>query len=79
MEENNRMGKNIDFFKKTGDIQENFHTRVDMIKDRNGKDLTEAEDIKMRWQESIEELYPPPKKKKKVLMTWITMMVWSLV
>ena len=79
MEENNRMGKNIKFFKKTGDIQEKFHTSVDMIKDRNGKDLTEAEDIKMRWQESIEELYPPPKKKKKVLMTWITMMVWSLV
>ena len=58
------MGKNIDFFKKTGDIQEKFHTRADMIKDRNGKDLTEAEDIKMRWQESIEELYPLPKKKK---------------
>ena len=65
MEENNRMGKNIYFFKKTGDIRENFHTGVDMIKDRNGKDLTEAEDIKMRGQESIEELYPPPKKKKK--------------
>ena len=48
-----------------------------MLKDRNGKDLTEAEDIKMRWQESIDKLYPPPT--PNVLMTWITMMVWSLV
>ena len=43
-----------------------------MIKDRNGKDLTEAEEIKKRWQEYTEELY------KKGLMTWITMVVWSL-
>ena len=42
------------------------------MKDRNGKDLTEAEEIKKRWQEYTEELY------KKGLMTWITMMVWSL-
>ena len=41
------------------------------IKDRNGRDLTEAEDIKKRWQEYTEELY------MKILMTWITMMMWS--
>ena len=40
-----------DFFKKIGDIKRTFHTRMDMIKDRNGKDLTEAEEIKKRWQE----------------------------
>ena len=46
-----------DFFKKIGDIKRTFHTRMDMIKDRNGKDLTEAEEIKKRWQEYTEELY----------------------
>ena len=50
------MGKTRDFFKKTGDIKGRFHARTDMIKVRNGKDLTEAEEIKKRWQEYIKEL-----------------------
>ena len=57
IEENNGMGKSGDFFKEIGDIKRTFHTRMDMIKDRNGKDLTEAEEIKKRWQEYTEELY----------------------
>ena len=56
IEENNRMGKIRDFFKKTGDIKGTFHPSMGTIKDRNSKDLTEAEDIK-RWQEYIQELY----------------------
>ena len=52
-----RMGKTRDHFKKTRDIKEIFYGRMGMIKDRNGKDLTEAEDIKKRWQEYTEELY----------------------
>ena len=55
-QENNRMGKTRDLFKKIGDIKGTFHARIGTIKDRNGKDLTEAEDIK-RWQEHTEELY----------------------
>ena len=50
------MGKTRDLFKKIGEIQGTFHARMGMIKDRNGKDLTEAEEIKKRWQEYIEEL-----------------------
>ena len=50
------MGKTRDFFKKIGDIKGRFHARADMIKVRNGKDLTEAEEIKKRWQEYIKEL-----------------------
>ena len=57
IEENNRTGKARDFFKKTGDVKRIFHARMGMIKDRNGKDLTEAEEIKKRWQEYTEELY----------------------
>ena len=56
IEENYRMGKTRDFFKKIGDIKGRFHARADMIKVRNGKDLTEAEEIKKRWQEYIKEL-----------------------
>ena len=48
------MGKTRDLFKKIGDIKGTFHTRIGMIKDRNGKDQTEAEDIKKRWQEYTE-------------------------
>ena len=48
---NNRIAKIRDFFKKTGDIKGIFHARMSMIKDRNGKDLTEAEEIKKRWQD----------------------------
>ena len=55
IEENNRMGKTSDLFKKTGDIKGTFHARMDPIKNRNFKDLTEAEDIKKRWQEYTEE------------------------
>ena len=50
IEENNRMKKARDLFKKTGDIKGTFHVRMDMIKDRNGKDLTEAEEMKKSWQ-----------------------------
>ena len=55
--ENNRMGKTRDLSKKMRDTKETFHAKMDSIKDRNGMDLTEAEDIKKRWQEYTEELY----------------------
>ena len=51
------MGKTRDLFKKIGDVKGTFHARMGMIKDRNDKDLTEAEEIKKRWQEYMEELY----------------------
>ena len=57
IEENNRMGKTRDLFKKIRDTKGTFHAKMDSIKDRNGKDLTEAEEIKKRWQEYIAELY----------------------
>ena len=57
IEENNRMEKTRDLFKKIRDTKGPFHTRMGLIKDRNGMDLTEAEDIKKRWQEYTEELY----------------------
>ena len=57
IEENNRMGRTRDLFKKIRDTKGTFHARMDTIKDRNGMDLTEAEDIKKRWQEYTEELY----------------------
>ena len=57
IEENNRMGKTRDLFKKIKDTKETFHAKMGSIKDRNGMDLTEAEDIKKRWQEYTEELY----------------------
>ena len=72
IEENNRMGKTRDLFKKIGDSKGTFHARMGTIKDTNDKDLPEAEDIKKRWQEYTEELY------KKVLITQMTMMVSSL-
>ena len=56
-EENNRMGKTRDLFKKIRDTKGKFHAKMGTIKDRNGMDLTEAEDIKKRWQEYTEELY----------------------
>ena len=55
IEENNRMGKTRDLFKKIRDNKEIFHAKIGTIKDRNGMDLTEAEDIKKRWQEYTEE------------------------
>ena len=57
IEENNRMGKTKDHFKKIRDTKGTFHAKMDTIKERNGMDLTEAEDIKKRWQEYTEELY----------------------
>ena len=56
-EEDNRMEKTRDLFKKNRDTKGTFHAKVGSIKDRNGMDLTEAEDIKKRWQEYTEELY----------------------
>ena len=69
IEENNRMRKTRDFFKKIRGTKETLHANIGSIKDRNGMDLTEAEDIKKRWQEYTEELY------KKIFMTQIIMMV----
>ena len=57
MEENNRMGKTRDLFKNIGDAKGIFHAKMGSIKDRNGMDLTEAEDMKKRWQEYTEEPY----------------------
>ena len=69
VEQNNRMGKTRDLFKKIRATKGIFHAKSDTIKGRNGRDLTEAEDIEKRWQEYTEELY------KKIFMTQITMMV----
>ena len=66
IEENNRMGKTRDLFKKIRDTKGTFHAKMGSIKDRNSMDLTEAEDIKKRWQEYTEEL------DRKILMTQIT-------
>ena len=57
IEENNRMGNAGDLFKKIRDTKGTFHAKIASIKDRNGMDLTEAEDIKKRWQEYTEDLY----------------------
>ena len=57
IEENNRMGKTRDLFKKIRDTRGTFHVKMSTIKERNGMDLTEAEDIKKRWQEYTKELY----------------------
>ena len=57
IEENNRMGKTRDLFKKIKNTKGTFHAKMGSIKDRNSTDLTEAEDIKTRWQEYTEELY----------------------
>ena len=69
IKENNKMGKTRDHFKKIRDTKGTFHAKMGTIKDRNCIDLTEAEDIKKRWQEYTEELY------KKILMIQITTMV----
>ena len=57
IEENNRVGKTRDLFKKIRESKGIFHAKIGTIKDRNGMDLTEADDIKKRWQEYTEELY----------------------
>ena len=64
------MRKNRDLFKKTGDVKGTLHVKMGSIKDRNGMDLTEVEEIKKRWQEYT-ELY------KKILKTGIATMMWS--
>ena len=69
MQENNRMGKTSDLFKKIRDTKGTFHAKMGRIKNRKGKDLTEVEEIKKNIQNNYT---------KKVLMTWTTMMVWSL-
>ena len=69
IEENNRMQKTRDLFKKIRDIKGTFHAKMGSIKEKNGRDLTEAEDSKKRWQEYTEELH------KKIFMTLIIMMV----
>ena len=57
IEENNRMGKTRNLFKKTGEMRRTSHAKMGTTKGRNGMDLTEAEEIKKRWQEHAEELY----------------------
>ena len=66
IEENNKMGKIRDLFKKIRDTKGTFHVKIDTLKDRNDVDLTEAEDIKKRWQEYTEDLY-----KKEIFTTQI--------
>ena len=66
------MGKTRALFKKIGDTKGTFHTKMGTIKNRNGMDLPEAEDIKKRWQEYTEDYT------KKIVKTQIIMMVWSL-
>ena len=70
IEENNRMGKTRDLLKKIRDTKGTFHAKMGSIKGRNGRDQTEAEDVKKWWQEYTEELYT-----KKIFMTKIIMMV----
>ena len=72
IEENNRMGKTRDLLKKIRDIKETLHAKMGSIKDRNDMDLTEAEDVKKRWQIYTKELY------KKIGMTQVITMVLSL-
>ena len=72
IEENNRMGKTRDLFKKIRDTKGTFHAKMGSIKDRNGINLTEAEDIKKRWQEYTENCT------KKIFKTQIITMVLSL-
>ena len=69
IEENNRMGKTRDLFKKIRDTKGTFHAKMGAIKDRDGMDLTEAKDVKKRWQEYTEELY------KNIFMTQIIRVV----
>ena len=69
IEVNNRMGKTRDLFKKIRDIKGTFHAKMDSIKDKNGRDLTEAEDCKKRWQEYTENCT------KKIFTTQIITMV----
>ena len=66
------MGESRDLFRKIRDTKGAFHAKMGTKKGRDGRDPTEAEEVKKRWQEYTEELY------KKVIKTWINVMVWSL-
>ena len=72
IEENNRIGKTRDLVKKIRDTKGKFHAKMGLIKDRNGMDLTEAEDIKKRWQEYPEELYKKGIMTRVITMTRVT-------
>jgi len=71
IEENNRIGKTRDLFKKIRDTKGTFHAKMSTVKDRNGMDLTEPDDIKKRWQDTQKNYT------KKIFMTQITTMMWS--
>ena len=73
IEENNRMGKTRDLFKKIRDTKGTFHAKMGIIKDRNGKDLTEAERLR-KGGNNTQKNYT----KRTYIMTWITTTVWSL-
>ena len=76
IEENNRMGKTRYLFKKIGDTRGKFHAKMGSIKDRNGMDLTEAEDIKKRWQEYTRSIQKYTRTiPKKIFMTQVIMMM----
>ena len=70
IEENNKRGKTRNLFRKTGNIKGAFLPKMGTIKDKNGSNLVDAEEIKKRWKEDMEELY------KNILMNQITVMVW---
>ena len=76
IEENSRMGKTRDLFKKIRDIKGTFHAKMGLIKDRNGKDLTEAETLRIGGKNTQKNY--KKKKKKRIFMTQIIIMVWSL-
>ena len=70
VEENNRMGKTRDLFKKIRNTKGTFHAKMGTIKDRKDKDLTEAKEIKKRWQEYTEELYKEGRNEPDTMMVW---------
>ena len=72
IEENNRKGKTRGLFRKIGNIKGTLHPKMGTVKDRSSRDLVDAEKIKKRWKEYMEELY------KKILMNQVTMIVWSV-
>ena len=75
IEGNNRMGNTRDHFKKIRDTKGTFHAKMSTIKDRNGMDLTEEEDIKKRWQEELHTEEPQKNYRKKIFMTQIITVV----
>ena len=81
IEENNRMGKTRDHFKKIRDTKGTFHAKIGSVKDGNGIDLTEAEDIKKRWQEYTEELYKKDlhdQENHDGVMTYLEQTLWNV-